>query len=301
MKWLPKTIASIPINYPIIIVDNNSQDKTISYLKETQPEIHLIENENNLGFGAANNLGMSYALKNDCDSVFLLNQDAFVVDDALFKLIEFQKSNLEYGILSPVHLNGTKDALDFNFSNYVARRNCPKFYSDHVLGENLKSVYDVSFINAAAWLISKECLKKVGGFDPIFFHYSEDNNYCQRVLFHDFKIGVIPKCFIIHDRKQTGQEQLVEYSPKYFQWQERVYKTKIADVNNTKPIDIIAEEKNILKSSFIRALLAFRVKSMKGLIKQYNLLKSLEDSMLKSYKNNQIPKMHYLDVEEKVN
>jgi hypothetical protein len=38
----------------------------------------------------------------------------------------------------------------------------------------VKDVYDVGFVNAAAWLVTRECLEKVGGFSPSFFHYGED-------------------------------------------------------------------------------------------------------------------------------
>ena len=55
-----------------------------------------------------------------------------------------------------------------------------------------EKIYEVPFINAAIWLMSNKCLKTVGGFSPVFFHYGEDNNYCHRVIYHNLKIGIVP-------------------------------------------------------------------------------------------------------------
>src|SRR5690606_5865627 len=57
------------------------------------------------------------------------------------------------------------------------------------------------FVCAAAWLIPRNTLKVVGGFSPTFFHYGEDDNYCQRVLYFNLKIGICPDARIFHDRE----------------------------------------------------------------------------------------------------
>ena len=53
---------------------------------------------------------------------------------------------------------------------------------------------------AAHWLISIDCLKKVGGFSPTFPHYGEDDNYIQRTKYFNYKIGIVPNANAIHDR-----------------------------------------------------------------------------------------------------
>src|SRR5690606_10797046 len=47
----------------------------------------------------------------------------------------------------------------------------------------------------------RNTLRVVGGFNPTFFHYGEDDNYCQRVKYFDLKIGVVPSAIIYHDRE----------------------------------------------------------------------------------------------------
>jgi GT2 family glycosyltransferase len=65
----------------------------------------------------------------------------------------------------------------------------------------LKGIYEIEFVNAAAWLISAECIRTVGFFEPLFFLYGEDNNYLQRVTYHGLKIGIAPQSRIYHDRE----------------------------------------------------------------------------------------------------
>jgi GT2 family glycosyltransferase len=66
------------------------------------------------------------------------------------------------------------------------------------------------FVNAAAWMMTRECVEKVGGFSPSFFHYGEDDNYTQRLQFHKLKLGVLPTSRIYHDREQRPPSKFFE-------------------------------------------------------------------------------------------
>lgn len=203
-KWIQKCLNSIIIATiipEIIVVDNNSTDKTVELVENFPASIQLFKQTKNIGFGQANNLGISFALKNECDYVFLLNQDAFLELDTIDKLIQIHKKFRDFGILSPIHLNGNGERLDKNFSNYLNYEKNKSFYSDFILNKVKKSPYEVPFVNAAAWLIPKSTLKLVGGFDPLFFHYGEDDNYCQKLIYENLKIGIVANSFIRHDRE----------------------------------------------------------------------------------------------------
>ena len=110
--------STIPIQ--TIVIDNASNDGTCEYIKERFPEIHLIESKENLGFGRANNIGIRYALEKGCDYVFLLNQDAWIEQDTIEKLINIHKLNPSYGILSPIHLNKSKNKIEKGLLHYIA-------------------------------------------------------------------------------------------------------------------------------------------------------------------------------------
>lgn len=293
MKWLQKCLDSCK-GYAVIVVDNGSTDQTVSFIKAQYPEIDVLPQNKNLGFGQANNLGISKALKNGAEHVFLLNQDAYIIDDCLERLVAFQKQNPKYGVLSPIHTNATQDRLDQNFSNYMKYKNNPDFYSDFVLSNKLKAVYEVPFVNAAAWLLSKDCLMTVGGFDPLFFHYGEDDNYCQRVNYHDLKIGVLPTSFVIHDRESRKTESVKEFSDAYFALKARAYNYKYANVNAVNSEKAIDKEVNRLKKLAIKGGLRFKISNYKGYSKQLKLLKMNKPAILKSIEINKVEGASYL-------
>ncbi len=205
--WIDKCLQSLeqsstPVS--VLVIDNGSADGTQEIIRK-HPGVELIQAEKNLGFGQANNRGIEIALDRKADYVFLLNQDAWIEPNTITALLEVAGKNPDYGVISPVQLNGARTGLDLNFSRQVAPDTCPSFYSDLFVG-NLRPLYEVTFVGAAAWLLSAPCLAKVGRFEPMFFLYGEDNNFLQRAKYHGFKAGVTPLCAICHDRESRGGE-----------------------------------------------------------------------------------------------
>lgn len=210
MKWIDKCLGSLRSSsvkiYPVI-VDNNSQDETVTYINRYYPEVYLIQNNINKGFGQANNQGIEYAYKLGATHFFLLNQDAFVQEDTIEKLINIQdKYNL--ALVSPIHLNGNGDLLDYNyFSQTVLIENNIEYVSDLILNRT-KPYYSVFKINAAAWMLSRKTIEQIGGFDPLYFHYGEDGNYCQRIKYHKGEVVFVPGAYIHHDRIRQGNMEI---------------------------------------------------------------------------------------------
>jgi GT2 family glycosyltransferase len=294
MQWLSKCLESTK-GHALIVVDNNSNDGTVDFIKANYPEIILLEQTENLGFGQANNIGISRALSKGAEYVFLLNQDAYLLEDALNSLVDFQKNNSEYGILSPIHINTEKDKLDFGFANYLNFKINPYFISDAIISNPIRVVYDVPFVNAAAWLISKSCIENVGGFDPIFFHYGEDINYSQRVIYHGFKIGVLSKNFVIHDRELRKNKTIVPYSEGYLKYQERSYKIKYADVNNDNFLNSFNYRVNKFKKEIIKSVLTFNFLKFKQAKSELSLLKSIKSEIIDSRSTNIKKGNHYIN------
>ncbi len=294
MKWLPKTMASIPEDYPVVIVDNKSTDGSIDFLESNFPEAKILQQKSNLGFGKANNLGIKYALSKGANYVFLLNQDAYLIEDVLDKLIYFQIKNNTYGILSPVHLNGRQDKLDNKFATFLENSDNSFIYSDHILKKPVKPVYNVPFINAAAWLISRKCLEMVGGFDPLFFHYGEDDNFCQRTIYHGFNIGVVPNIFIIHDREDRERIQIKPFTDIYYQRRKTSYCKDYGNINDKEGLIKLSKQIKTLKRKVIKAILQAKIKHFSGTIKEIKLLKKIRPQILESRKKNRTKGRHYL-------
>jgi GT2 family glycosyltransferase len=295
--WLDKCLGSIDFNqHQVVVVDNHSTDGTLDEIETNFPQVKLFIQEKNLGFGQANNLGISYALKEGADHVFLLNQDAYLVGNVLERLVELQKENKPFGILSPIHVNADKTKLDRNFSNYVRYDKTPYFYSDHVLSNSLKDIYEVPFVNAAGWLISKSCLMTVGGFDPLFFHYGEDDNYCQRLIYHGFKIGVVPNSFLIHDREDRQKTQIQLFSNEYYIRELRNFKVKYANINLYNKSDILNYKKK-MKMQLIKAFIKRDKKKIKNLKAYLDLVNQTLPKVEESILLNRKKQPNYLDLD----
>lgn len=264
-NWIKACLESIlnstmPIS--VIVVDNNSSDKTVQIIKNDFKSVNLLEQKENLGFGKGNNLGLAYALKNEVDYVFLLNQDAFVANDTIEIMVNLAQLNPEYGILSPIHLNGNGDNLDESFLYYINNNYCKNFISDFVLNNPKQSIYNLPMINAAAWLLPRNTLETVGGFDPMFFLYGEDYNYCQRVKFHKLKIGVTPLTKIRHDSNNYNTIEFKIGSKGFYDKFLNRIKIEYGNVNSDKFKDI-SKLIFYLRKQSILSLLKFDIENFK--------------------------------------
>lgn len=235
-QWYDRCFKSLKqsvIPIKTIVVDNASTDDTAEYLKNHFPEIHYIQSDVNLGFGQGNNKGIRYALDKGADYVFLLNQDAWIEPDTIGKLVEIHQLHQEYGILSPMHLNAEKTEIEKGLMHYIADYQITSTMLINDLYFNcLSDVYETKYVNAAAWLLPAKTLETVGGFDPLFFHYGEDGNYMQRVLYHGMKIGLCPKLTICHDTERREIRKV--FIDNTFK---TVLLNKYADINENQNIN----------------------------------------------------------------
>jgi len=290
LKWIDKCLKSVA-SYHVIVVDNNSSDGTKEHILQNYPDISFFHQKKNLGFGKANNTGIKYAVKEGFNYVFLLNQDAYIQKNAIKYLIEIHKLNDSFGLLSPIHFNGKGDRLDRNFSNYLKYDNNAEFFGDAING-TLKDFYEVPFVNAAAWLIPIKTIEKIGGFDPIFFHYGEDDNYCQRVTYHKLKILIVSKSKINHDRENRKKPKFEPYSKKYFSLIESNYKATFGNIL----LENFIVKKQILKltKKAFKMLLLLNFRFFIGILKEIYLLKKISPQISKSRKKNIEIGKHYI-------
>lgn len=204
MKWIDKCLSSIrglSVCVDAMVIDNASDDGTPHYVSENYPEIKVVENRKNLGFGQANNMGLQYALDNGYDYVYLLNQDAWLMPDTIERLIKVNLENPDFGILSPLQLESNMLHLDHSVAGKLGSWPIGKELIDDVCFNRLRDVYAVTQIPAAHWLMSREAMRRVGGFSPTFYHYGEDDNYADRLYYHKMKLGVLFTARGIHDRE----------------------------------------------------------------------------------------------------
>lgn len=205
-KWIQKCLDSLEkclVPNSVIVIDNNSADLTSNIVKRNYPSVHLVETGKNVGFGKANNIGIEIAICKKADYIVLLNQDAWVEMTTIEKLINASIQYNQYGVISPFHLNYEGIATEKYFNNYVLSFYTPGYLQDYEKC-SLQTIYSSTFIHAACWLLPINTIKKVGGFDPLFFHYGEDNDYVQRLASNHLKIGFVPDALLYHYGTNEG-------------------------------------------------------------------------------------------------
>jgi GT2 family glycosyltransferase len=182
--------------HEIILVDNCSTDKSYRQIKVDNPEVVLLENQENLGYAGGNNVGIRYALEHDADYILVLNNDTIVPSN----LLEVLKSEIEkdktIGAISPVIFcqNG-KDiwyaGAEINYSNgdttHINKLN--HFYT---------SVLETDYVSGCAMMISAEKIRKIGLFNERYFLMYEEVDWCLRARDAGLKCVVTNKTSITH-------------------------------------------------------------------------------------------------------
>lgn len=269
----------------VIVVDNCSNDSTVDLIRSRFDWLYLIQSERNLGFGRANNLGIKKAIEQQCDSILLLNQDAYFKAKDALELYDLLQKNKGYGVLAPLHLRGDQKDFDYYFSGYITPKQC-KLLFDLLFGGDLQTIYPVPFVNAAIWMISVEVVKKVGVFDPMFDHYGEDVDWINRLHFFRYKVGVCPQIAGIHDRPQerfsTRRTSLIKAVSKAYVGE----LVKLKNINKPFSSQFMTVHVNLIKTIVMNTLKLNR-KSLVYLIVLVRLLYNFR----RIYNNREICKI----------
>ncbi|MCS4303106.1 glycosyltransferase family 2 protein [Chryseobacterium sp. BIGb0232] len=266
MKWAERCFnslrkSSVPVK--CIVIDNGSKDGTQEYIKTHFPEVDLTQSDSNLGFGKANNIGIEKAYKNGTDFFYLMNQDAWLYEDSMAKMLEVYNSHPnkdEIGIISPIHVDGSEKYLDIFLDQYIAKNYEKTRMISDLYFQTLKPYYEIHFVNAAHWLLPKKTIETIGGFNPYFFHYGEDDEYVNRVHFHQKKVLLVPRSKVVHDGVQLLHK--IDFT-KY-----EDVRIEINTLNPSLP-NGLNQEKKALKQSMLKNLITGNISKYKELSLKY--------------------------------
>ncbi|MGN6802737.1 MAG: glycosyltransferase [Ginsengibacter sp.] len=200
------SVKSSTIAVSVVVVDNNSSDKTATLISEKYPDCVLLRNKTNKGFGSANNMGIMYAIKQKADYVALLNQDAKLHPLALQKLLHYSIKYPKYGILAPMFYSYDGSQLDEYQVKWTYSYNLT--LASDIFFQRAKEVYDVPLVPAAMWLIKREAIEEAGLFDPLFFMYSEDDDLWRRFNTKGWKTGFFPEVAVFHHTSKNSNYTL---------------------------------------------------------------------------------------------
>jgi GT2 family glycosyltransferase len=205
LACLQSLLASTAPAARIIVIDDASTDDAVERAAARFPDIDVLRNDENLGFGATCNRGIKMALEHDADYVLLLNQDTTVAPDMLATLVVCGDVHPAAGCIAPKTLatqpmpDGTPQLL------YAGawRRWLP--LRQHVPGigraEQVTAAgpIEVDYAWGHGMLLRSAALREVGLFDPVFFMYYEDIDLCLRLHDAGWQIVCEPRGVMWHD------------------------------------------------------------------------------------------------------
>ena len=196
-----KNTKGVDLPY-IIIVDNDSRAKTIKNNLSFYPHLHVIYNQENIGFGRANNLGIKWAQENlDFEFILLINNDTIIEPNTISELITPFAIDNSIGITTAkIFYERNRDIIWYGGGEIDYKRGWPKIYDFNSLASSVganKSKY-VSFVSGCTMMFTKDSIKILKGFDKDFFMYCEDLELCIRALKTNFKLFYNSNAVVFH-------------------------------------------------------------------------------------------------------
>jgi GT2 family glycosyltransferase len=192
--------------YKIFIVDNGSTDNSVEkfqILYQKEKNIEILKSLTNLGYVEGNNFGIKQVLNQDFDYLLLANNDILVDKYFLSKLVTVGENNKKVGIIGPkiyfaAGYEYHKDRYQKNDIGKIIWSAGGKIDWDNVFGQNIgidevdigqydKNNQKLDFLTGCCFLIKKEVFERIGLFDPTYFMYHEDTDFCQRAI----KAGIL--------------------------------------------------------------------------------------------------------------
>jgi hypothetical protein len=225
-------------SFEVFIIDNASSENIVE-LETSFPQFNFIYNEKNLGFAAANNIGIR---KSKGKYILLLNPDTIVNENSFLPMIEYLEEHSDVGIVGCkiINADGEIERSTHSFPSLLKEfvhanefiKNILRYESrtSSLLKNNLKtksldsywdhnSIKEVDHVTGACMMVKREAIEKAGLLDEAFFLYNEEVEWSLRIKKAGYKSVFLPDSNIIHlfghstkqkVQKQTPNKLLVE-------------------------------------------------------------------------------------------
>lgn len=209
------------ICYEVIIIDNNSSDGSQDMIREKFPQVELIENDENRGFGPACNQGIEAA---NGENILLLNSDTTMRDHVLDSCIKFLEDHPDAGGMG-CQLRNPDGTIQPSCYKYVTLSQIlyKKIFQSSYLPVSIRqwlepektpTSYDevraVDYVMGAFLLAPRSIITNVGGFDERFFLYAGEADLCLRLKQNGWVLYYYPEDYIYHSKAQSSEQAAVE-------------------------------------------------------------------------------------------
>lgn len=210
---------SLPRRTEIIVVDNNSADNSVAYLRSDFPEVTVIDNPHNQGLAAGVNVAVNIAKGK---FILLLNPDIIALNGSIMNLVNFMSDHDDVGIaggqlLSP---DGSIQNSCFRFYKLstiiyrrtilgktpAGRREISRFLMKDF---NHTETQDVDWLMGSCLLLRSAAIKEVGGMDERFFLYFEDVDWCRRFWQAGWRVTYVPSSRFSHFHQRASRRGTV--------------------------------------------------------------------------------------------
>ncbi|MFA5810422.1 MAG: glycosyltransferase family 2 protein [Thermoleophilia bacterium] len=200
-----------------IVVDNASGDGSTGMMEKEYPEVSRIINSENAGFARACNQGIKEA---GGRYLFLLNNDAELLEGVLSSLVGFMDAHPEIGVCGPrvVNSDGTLQIQSKGFYPSIPRiagQLLLPGYSRHPGGRSLglyefnddMKIKEFDWLSGCALLVRRKAVEDVGLLDAGVFMYCEDIDWCYRMKQAGWKVVNLPQANVLHFGGQSMKLQ----------------------------------------------------------------------------------------------
>lgn len=184
----------------VVIVDDASNDGSLSQLQASFPDIEGLRCEYNVGFGAASNAGLKKAFDGGADFALLVNNDTLFTEGLIDKLLETGRANPDAGLVAP--LIRAYPSGEIWSAGGTAR--LEEGRADNLVEVQSDEPYETDWLTGCAYLMPREVFEKVGGFDERFFMYAEDLEFSLRVRAAGYRLIVEPRALFHHKVSRTS-------------------------------------------------------------------------------------------------
>lgn len=218
--------AAEGLDAEVLVVDNNSTDGSVEYLRERFPEVRFIENKENTGFARANNIAIK---ESKGEYVLLLNPDTFVGESLLNDVLEFMDEHQDAGGAGVMMLNA-----DGSFAK-ESRRGVPSpltafckmsglatlMPKNRVAGHYYMSYLpkdeasEIEIMSGACMFLRRKALDEVGLLDETFFMYGEDIDLSYRLLKGGWKNWYVPSA-MVHYKGESTKHHSISYVNAFY-------------------------------------------------------------------------------------
>ncbi len=238
-----------------IVVDNGSTDDSVAVIRNSYPNIPILETGANLGFAGGNNVGIEFALSKSYNWILLLNNDTIVSPDVLTAFIDASKEKPTGKIFgakifryhepeSIDHVGGMWDASRAHFISLL----------------NGDEMARVDYVCGAALFAHRSVFEEIGLLESRFFLFWEESDWCSRATQHGYEIWTAPKAKVWHKVSASftgGKPQIY-----YFWWRNRLFWIE----RNCTPQERKKIYRNVLVPEIRKLVRLFLLRSLQRLL-----------------------------------